>query len=127
MLFEEALRAELSALDGLNNKVFPLNATEGTAPPFVVYVSNNGVQDKTLSGYLSTREVECEINIIHGTYSSMKALSQQVLEKILSFQGRIIGGQNGILIRNVTYHSPVELYESEILCYRSVLEVKFRF
>lgn len=132
MYFEEALRAELNAIDDLTDKVFPLNATEGTKAPYLIYVSSEGVQDKSLQGYLSNKEVDCEINILHESYAGMKDLTKSVLSKILTFQGRSIGGigtlqKGGIFIQNVTYEKPVEIYEQEVDLYRSVTEFKFRF
>jgi hypothetical protein len=124
--FEEALTAELTMVEGLDNKVFPLNAKEGTVPPYIVYLSSEGVQDKSFDGYLITKEVECEINILHSTYREMKGLTKVVLEKILSFQGRTIG-EDGPRIQNLSYEKPIELYEKEIKQYRSVIDVKFKF
>ncbi|RSD21075.1 DUF3168 domain-containing protein [Mesobacillus subterraneus] len=126
MDFEEALTAELTMIEGLANKVFPLNAKEGTLPPYIVYLSSEGLQDKTFDGYLLFKEVECEINILHSTYREMKDLTKVVLGKILSFQGRTIG-EGGPRIQNLSYEKPFELYEKEIKQYRSVIDVKFKF
>jgi hypothetical protein len=123
MDFEEALRAELSSIIEINNKVFPLNAPEGTLAPYIVYVSSEGLQEKTLDGYLDSKEIECEINILHSGYGSMKALTKEVLSKILSFQGRVIGLE-GPYIHDLTYEKPAEIYENEVSLYRSVLEIK---
>jgi hypothetical protein len=126
MNFEEALRVELGTLTGLSNKVFPLNATEGTKAPYVVYVSSEGLQVKTLQGYLGSKEVDCEINILHDSYANMKDLGKEVLAKIISFQGRHIGGllsKDGPFIQNVTYTKPMEIYEKEVALYRSVIDI----
>jgi hypothetical protein len=125
MNFEEALRAELSTITELTNKVFPLNATEGIKAPYIIYVSTEGIQDKTLQGYLASKEIECEINILHDSYVNLKSLTKQVLAKIIAFQGRIIG-DNGPFIQNVTYEKPVELYESLVFLYRCVINTKFK-
>lgn len=126
MTFEEALRAELSSISGLSNKVFPLHAKEGITTPYIIYVSSEGIPDKTFEGYLDSKEVECEINIIHNSYSSMKSLTKSVLDKIRSFQGRYIGGY-GPLIQNVSYEKPVELYENEVSLYRCLIDIKVRY
>ncbi|SDM17419.1 DUF3168 domain-containing protein [Bacillus sp. OK048] len=126
MDFEEALRAELGTIAGLTNKVFPLNATEGTKAPYIIYVSSEGVQDKSLLGYLSSKEVDCEINIVQASYGSMKSLTKLVISQIISFIGRNIG-ENGPFIQNVTYHKPVELYEQEVNLYRCVIDCNFKF
>ncbi|MEH7093941.1 DUF3168 domain-containing protein [Neobacillus vireti] len=126
MDFEEALRAELSAITELNNKVFPLNATQGTKAPYVVYMSSEGVQYQTLDGYLPNKEVECEINILHGSYGAMKSLTKEVIAKVLSFYSRTIG-ENGPFIESVSHENPVELYENEISAYRSVVTIIVNF
>jgi hypothetical protein len=125
MNFEEAFRAELSTITELTNKVYPLNATEGVKAPYVIYMPGEGLQDKTLEGYLASKEVECEINILHDSYGNLKSLAKQVLSKVISFQSRMIG-DNGPFIQNVTYEKPVELYESQVFLYRCVIDLKFR-
>jgi hypothetical protein len=124
--FEEALTAELTMIEGLATKVFPLNAKEGTVPPYIVYLSTEGIQDKSFDGYLITKEVECEINILHSTYREMKDLTKLVMAKVISFQGKSIGN-GGPKIQNLSYEKPVELYEKEIKQYRSVIELKLKF
>jgi hypothetical protein len=131
MNFEEALKGELISVSldlkevtdkGVIEKVFPLNAPEGTKPPFIVYVSSEGLQDMTLDGYSENKEIECEINILHSGYGNMKALTKEVLAKILSFQGRAIG-LDGPFIHDLTYEKPVEIYENEVALFRSVLTI----
>ena len=125
MTFEEALREELSSISGITNKIYPLTAKKGTKAPYLIYVSSEGIQDKVFQGYLDSKEIACEVNIVHSTYENMKSLSKLVIEKIVSFQGRTIG-TNGPTIKNVTYQKPVELFEREIQCYRCVIEIKVR-
>lgn len=127
MNFEEALRVELGTINGLANKVFPLYAPEGEKAPFVVYVPSEGVQGKSLQGYLSSKEVECEVNILQDSYSSLKALVKPVLEKLITFQGRVIGGEYGPFIQDLTYEPPVEVYEKEVSLYRCVIVFIVKF
>lgn len=124
MYFEEALRAELDTIEELTNKVFPLTAPEGTEAPYIIYVSSEGIQDKSLQGYLSSKEVPCEINILVDDYLSLKELTTTVLAKILSFQGHKIGD---FFIQDVSYEKPVEIYEQEVDLYRSVIDFTFYF
>jgi hypothetical protein len=135
MNFEEALKGELISAsqdlkeitdNGVIDKVFPLNAPEGIKPPFIVYVSSEGIPDKTLQGYLNSKQVVCEIHILHGSYSDIKSLTKLVLEKIRSFQDRIIG-QDGPFIQNVTYDTPTEVYEKEVYLYRSSFDLTVKF
>jgi hypothetical protein len=126
MNFEEALRAELGAITAITNKIYPLNATEGTVAPYIIYVSSEGVLDRGLDGFYATREIECEINVIHTTYSKLKSLTKDVIALLLTFQNRVIGGTGGVYCKSIWYEKPVELYENEVNLYRSVFDIKIR-
>jgi hypothetical protein len=126
MNFEEALVEEFNTIPNILDKAFPLMAPEGIKPPFIVYVSSEGVQDKTLQGYLSSKEVVCEIHVVHSNYNNVKSLSKQVISKIQSFYGRTIG-TDGPFIQNVTYEKPTEVYEKEVNLYRSSFDLTVKF
>lgn len=126
MNFEEALVAELGSIIGLENKVFPIMATEGDKPPFVIYVSSEGSEDKTLDGYLNSKEIECEIHVIQTSYSKMKTLTKEVISKLKTFYGRNIG-ESGPFIKNLSYEKPTEVHEREVGFYRSSFDIKVRF
>lgn len=125
MNFEESLVFELSATDGLNGKVFPLGAKEGTVPPFVVYVSSAGEETQALEGYTSDKSVTCEIHIVGGTYSEMKTVTQEVLDRIKSFFGRQIG-VNGPFVKSVSYDEPHEEHIEELNFERCAFDIHVR-
>jgi hypothetical protein len=122
--FEQALTAELKEISGLN-AVSPQMVKQGTKAPYLFYLSSEGVFDKSLDGYLNSKEVECELNVVCNTYEELKPFSRQVINKLISFVGRTIGGSN-IFIQDVTYEKPVELYEKEIKQYRCLIDIKFK-
>lgn len=123
MIFEKALAAELESIAGLRKKVFPLFAKKGTKPPFVIYVSSEGLPDKALEGYLDSGEIECEIHIVNSNYESVKVLTRLVLDKLRTFPGREIG----VYVKDLTYDMPVEVYEKEVNFYRCSFDIKVRF
>lgn len=125
MDFEEALTAELEQIEGLMDKVFPLNAEEGTEAPYLIYVGSEGLEDKTLDGYSDSKEIDCELNIMQYSYSGLKYLTKQVLSKVKSFQSRKIG-DDGPFIQNISYNDSVEIYEKEVDLYRCVIEIKVK-
>jgi hypothetical protein len=125
MNFEEALQYELDTITGLDGKVFPFGTSEGVKPPFVIYVSSEGVEDKTLDGYLNSKEIECEIHVINSRYGTMKALTKEVLSKLQTFYGRSIG-VDGPFIRSLSYEKPTEVHEKEVGFYRSSFDIRVR-
>lgn len=124
MSFEVALRQELLPII---DKIYPLTAPEGTLAPYLIYTSSEGIYDKALQGFLSTKEVSCELDILNTSYSSMKALSKLIMDKLKSFEGRVIG-TSGPYIQELTFDddSP-ELYESEVNLYRKIINIKVNF
>ena|ERR1700752_4418808 len=124
MNFEEALRYELIQIGGMANKVFPLFSKEGVIPPYIVYISSEGVFTRTFSGYHVDKEIDCELHVVASTYQSMKTLLKQVINCIQSFQGRIIG--DNLFCYEVKFEMPEEFYEEELNLYHSVFEITVR-
>lgn len=119
--------AELETITELKNKVFPLNAPEGTDAPYLVYISSEGQYDKSLDGFLDTKELGCELNILNVGYKNLKNLSKKVMDKLKSFEGRNIG-TDGMYIQELTFDddSP-ELYEDQVQFYRKIINFKISF
>jgi hypothetical protein len=126
MYFEEALKIELENITELNNKVYPLAATEGVITPYLVYVSSEGVQEKYLEGYAGSKEVDCELHILSDSYPGLKDITRQVIAKVVTFQGRVIGGDNGVWIQDVTYERVTEQYIDQLFQYLCVISIRVR-
>lgn len=129
MSFEPALVQELKTITALKNRVYPLTAPEATASggvPYLIYASSEGLRDKTLGGYLDSKEVRAELNIIAERYSDLKAITKQVVALLVGFEGRRIGA-DGPYIEEIAYQMPVELYESQPQLHRCVVEFSAYF
>jgi hypothetical protein len=126
MNFEEALKNELNSISNLTNKVFPLTAIEGVKTPYLVYISNEGVPEKCLSGYFGPKEVNGELHILNDSYSGLKDITKQVISTIESFQNRIIGGAGGVFIQDVSYEKPTEQYIDQLFQYLSIIPFTVR-
>ncbi|WMT42848.1 DUF3168 domain-containing protein [Paenibacillus sp. D2_2] len=127
MDFEAALTMELKTISDVQNRVYPLNAPEKTANPYIIYGSSEGQRTNTITdGYLLDKSVEGEINIIAAKYAVMKQVTRQVIDILISFNQRVIGS-GGPYIDEMTYEKPVELYESNVSLYRCVVDFKAYF
>lgn len=123
--FESALRHEIvSAIPALGGRVYPLFAPEANKHngiPYLIYASSEGLRDKSLNGYMNSKEVRGELNIIAERYSEMKAITKEVIALLVSFEGRQIG-VDGPYISEVSYQMPIEMYENQPDLYRSSIE-----
>lgn len=126
MTFEESLYNELLTITGFNGNIFPLNAETDTKTPYLVYVSSEGEQERTLDGYVISKEITCELHILHDKYSSLKDLTRQVISLIDTFQRRTIGGTGGVYVQSATYEKVHEMFVPELIQCLCVLEMKVR-
>lgn len=124
MTFESALVQELRSIERLEGRIYPLFAPEANKHngiPYLIYGSSEGLRDKSLNGYMNSKEVRGELNIIAERYSEMKAITKEVIALLVSFEGRQIG-VDGPYISEVSYQMPVEMYENQPDLYRSSIE-----
>lgn len=128
--FEQALREEIvNAIPALGGRVYPLFAPEATkhnGVPYLIYASSEGLRDKMLGGYLDSKEVRGEINVIAERYADMKAITKQAVALLVGMEGRQIG-TDGPHIEEITYQMPVEMYESQPQLHRCVVEFSAHF
>lgn len=127
--FEPALVQELKVIPELQNRIYPLDAPEanaGQGVPYLIYGSSEGLRDKSLEGYMQSKEVRAELNIIAKRYGDMKAITKQVIAILLSFEGRQMG-TGGPYIEELIYQAPVELYEAQPDLIRTVIEFTVYF
>lgn len=124
MGFEESLKEEIHSISGLVNNVFPLKAPENHPTPYMVYLSSEGVHDKTLNGFLSSKSVEVELRLVCDTYEQLKAISSEVVQRLQSFEGRTIGVTNPTKVHEVRLEEPVELWDTQISKCRGIFEFK---
>jgi hypothetical protein len=121
MDFETALYNELSPIAGIG-KVFPLRVIEGTKPPFAVYESSDGLQEKTLTGFVLSTEIDGTIYFVSPSYANLKTVSRAIISQLQSFQSRVIGGSGGVFVYDVSYHKPKELYDDTTQWYQAMID-----
>jgi|SRR3954453_708880 hypothetical protein len=126
MDFEEALVNEFVGIEGLADKVFPLFTGEGVHPPFLIYISSEGKRTQTLSDFLIDRLIEVEIHVVANNYSELKTIEKEVVDTIISFQDRTIGGEGGPYVLMVDYDQPTEMYEGDTQIYRASFDMRVR-
>lgn len=129
MNFEQALIYELSSIPGFRNRVYPLSAPEANAKqgvPYCIIISNDGIRTKTLDGYQTGKSVSGEVNVISANYGELKGLTEQVINRLISTEQRVIGIE-GPYIDEFTYQEPEELYEDKPALYRCLIDFKVHF
>ena len=126
MDLEEALVIEFDTISGITGKVYPLFTGEGVDPPFLVYVSSEGTYERTLTEFTGMKLIECEIHVVGSNYGEMKSILKDVIEKIISFRQRQIGGVDGPFVQTLQYDQPEEMFEGDTWIYRASFDITLR-
>lgn len=129
MDFEPALVEELKSIPELENRIYPLFAPEATkynGVPYLIYGSSEGIRDKSLDGYMNSKEVRAELNVVTESYGELKSITKQVIDLLVSFEQRTIG-TNGPYIKELEYQMPIEIYENQPNLYRCMIEFSAYF
>lgn len=121
MLFiEEVLTKELEVI--LENKVYPVNAPEGTLLPYLTYQASSGENIRSIDGnYSNVFNSNFDIDLYCKTYRELKIKTELVLKGLKGIWNRTV---EGIYIQAIRVGEPTELYEYEVNCYRSNIEIQ---
>lgn len=110
-------------------RVSPLKSPEYTnsnTSAFVIFSSTYGIQSKSLNGYYDGKSLRVEINAVAKRYAEMHSMEREIVELLISMEQRTIG-VNGPYIQELTYQSPVELYEDKPKLYRCLIDFEVYF
>ena len=119
MFIEEVLNSELRVV--LKNKVYPINAPEGTLLPYLTYQASNGENLRSIDGnYSNVFNSNFDIDLYCKTYSELKVKTELVLKTLKGIWNKTV---DKIYIQAIRVGEPTELYEHEVDCYRSNIEI----
>lgn len=121
MDLEQGLTLELSALPGLETKVFPIIAAQGTEAPYITYVLGSSERTYDLVGNADLVKSQYQLDLYHPTYSGLKALKKLVVQTIKTFSLRKLAG-SGPYVQQAEIVNDYETYESEVKLYRGIIE-----
>lgn len=120
---EKAFRYELASIPGFEQKTFPITAPENTPAPFMAYVLNPGVNDRSLTSILASKRIDGELLIVCATYSALHDALDLVVNKINSFTQREIGGSSKVFVTEAYLDDqPDESIDSKTGEYRAVID-----
>lgn len=118
-MIEKALRYELNKVSGLENRIFPMNASEGQKPPYLVYITSKRPL-KDLDGVTENKECYLILNVLCSSYSQMKDISKKIEDIITKFPLRTIGEEN-LYIQDIDLSDITENYEEQLRLHRGII------
>lgn len=120
---EIALRYELiQAIPELNNQIYPTNAPEGAAGPYLVYARINTRKIKTLQGFTGKENLSYMFSIMAAKYSDMVRVRKQVEDLLIGMALREIGSTTKFYIEDIDINNIDEQYEHELGVNRGIID-----
>ncbi len=122
-MMETALRYELvQAIPELNNQVYPTNAPEGAAGPYLVCARISTKNTKTLEGYTDKEAISYMFSIMAVKYADMVRVRKQVKELLVGMAQREIGSTTKFYIEDININNIDEQYEHELGVNRGIID-----
>ena len=125
LLLEETMVAALESLSGLSDRVCPVVDIRKNNGPLVVYDQKTENQDRELSGDSGLQTAAFQIHVLHGTYRTMRLLSETVKSALKSLQGKHNGPLH-IEAAIVELATP-DLLEEKVQLFRRTYNVTFHY
>ena len=101
--------------------IYPTNAPETTAKPYLVYVRINTNRTKLLGGYTDKQALTFMFSIMATRYGDMKSLTKKVEDFLLSIPRMTIGTES-ILIEDIKINNVSEVYEHQLGVNRGIID-----
>lgn len=120
---ETALRYKLiQAIPELNNQIYPTNAPEGVAKPYLVYARITTDETKTLEGYTGSGAITYMFSIMAKKYSDVVDMRNKVKGLLLSLPKTRIGKDSSIFVEDLSINNIAEQYEHELKVNRGIID-----
>jgi|GEM_PF-4899384 len=126
MDFEQGLTAELSAIAGLTDKVFPVMAAQGTVAPYLTYILGGTDRTITLAGHDGLVQSQYQLDLYHTSYASLKALKKLVIANTKTYGQRNIG-VTGPYVQQVEIITDFEMYEDAVRLFKGIIEFNVNY
>jgi hypothetical protein len=102
--------------------IYPTNAPENAARPYLVYTRINTRNIKTLNGFINKQELSFMFSIMAKRYEDMSSYSKQVEEMLKSFPLTRIGKNASIYVEDLNINNITETYEKELELNREIID-----
>jgi hypothetical protein len=120
---EKDFRYELASIPGFIEKTFPITAPEKTSMPYMSYMLNPGVRDRTLTSVLDSKRVDGAVEVVCSSYSALHDALDAVVSKLSSFTQRSIGGTSTTFVtESIVDDQTREYFDDKTGKYRGIVE-----
>lgn len=122
---EQTMVAAMEAVEGLRERVCPVEDIQKSTGPLVVYDQREESDAKMLSGSTGLMTAAYQVHVLHNTYLKMRQLSEQIKDALNALQGF---HESPLLIEtvNIELGSP-DIRENRVQLFRRTYNVTFQY
>jgi hypothetical protein len=122
MYIQEAICSELSAVTGLTNKVFPIEAQQGLTTPYCIYKVIDGERMRTLSAHDGLIRSVYQLDLFHTSYTSLLSLRRLVMTELRTWEQTNLASTGPYIQECSVIDEPVETFDDDTQLYQSTIE-----
>ena len=125
LLLERTLVAALEAVDGLSDRVCPVEDIQKSTGPLAVYEQQEETEENCIDGLSGLAVAVFKIHVSHGTYQKMRLLAEQVKKAVLDLRQRTEGA---LCIEEVTMKmAHPDVLENKVQLFRRAYSVTIQY
>lgn len=127
-MIEKALRHEIEInIPELVGEIYPTNAPETSAKPYLVYARIKTRKIKTLEGYTNKQVLSYMFSIMATKYNDMNSLTKKVEDLLISKIKQRIGKNKEIYVEDLDINNIDETYEFNLKVNRGIIDFTIYF
>lgn len=125
ILLEETIVAALEAVDGLSDRVCPVEDIQKSTGPLVVYEQQTEGESTCMDGTAGLFTAAFKLHVFHGTYKKMRLLAERVKAAVKSLRQR---GNGALYIEEVTVTmAHPDILENKVQLFRRAYNVTIQY
>ena len=125
LLLEETLVAALEAVEGLSDRVCPILDIQKSTGPLAVFEQQDESEENAIDGLTGLCTAVYLVHAMHGTYTKMRLLAEQIKNAIQSLR-QCMEGSLYIEDATVSMASP-DIYEDRVRLFRRTYKITIHY
>lgn len=125
LLLEDTLVAALEAVDGLADRVCPIQDIRKNTGPLAVFEQQEEIEETALDGLTGLETAVYIVNAMHNTYEKMRLLAEQIKNTMKALRQHAEGS---LFIEDVAVAlASKDIYEGRVQLFRRAYKITIQY
>lgn len=121
MTIEQAIHTRLSAVSGLSDKIWAINALQDTTAPYATFNVSNTNRLRSLTSHVGLVSAQYQVDIFNTTFANLLALKRLVVAEIKTWEQTNLA-TTGPYIQECTITDEIETHDEETKLYQGTID-----